>query len=89
MWATDATWWYWWLGLGVVFFLLPLAYGWAYRGWGPWYRWRSRSARVVDRVSSPSPRATGDALRTWAGLVLWIVLLIVLVWPVAVAIWSM
>jgi hypothetical protein len=40
-------------------------------------------------VSSPSPRATGDALRTWAGLVLWIVLIIVLVWPVAVAIWSM
>jgi hypothetical protein len=35
-WCTNG----WWLAFIVVFFQLPLGYGWGYRGWGPWYRLR-------------------------------------------------
>lgn len=53
--------WYWWAWFAIVVFLvlLPLSYGWGYRGWGPPYprsytsRW---GARPVGRASDPPPR---------------------------------
>jgi H+/Cl- antiporter ClcA len=75
MWWYGYGWWWWWLAFIIIFFLLPLGYGWGYRGWGPWYR-----RRPID----------GDIDAGWggAGLLLWIVLFIAIIWLIAAAAWG-
>ena len=76
MWWYGYGWWWWWLAFTLIFFLLPLGYGWGYRGWGPWYRRR----RPVD----------GDIDAGWgaAGIFLWIVLFIAIVWLITAWAWG-
>jgi hypothetical protein len=57
-WYAYGCWWWWMLFL-IILFLLPLGYGWGYRGWGPWYRRRR-----------PGDIGTGWGL---AGVLLWVV----------------
>ena len=72
-------WWFWWWLLFVtVLFLLPLGYGWGYRGWGPPYP--SRSAATRER------RARELAAWGVAADVLWLGLIAALVWLVVVLI---
>lgn len=85
---TGYGWWWWWFAFLVVFFLLPLGYGWGYRGWGPWYRRRGTSER---HVGEPSPAPVEDDLDSgwgWTGVALWIVLLVALFWLVAAVGWG-
>lgn len=53
MWWYSTGWWWWWVLFLLVFFLLPLGYGWGYRGWGPWYR-RRPTTRVTDETTPPA-----------------------------------
>jgi uncharacterized membrane protein YphA (DoxX/SURF4 family) len=72
-------WWYGsrcrWLAFLIIFFLLPLGYGWGYRGWGPWHRQRPTLATI----------ASGEADLGWGpvGLLLWVVVIIAITWPIA------
>lgn len=73
---------YWWL-LWVVWmllFLIPMVYGWFYRGWGPPYPrfvQRRRAQRAVGDVGDFNHLAWG-----WGGDLIWLALLIWMIWVV-------
>lgn len=80
-------WWWWWIGFVLIFFVLPLGYGWGYRGWGPWYRRRRDGTRTranLGRASDGSPDGleSSDVGWGWLGIALWIVLLIAVGWGI-------
>ncbi len=82
MWWYSNGWWWWWLAFLVIFFLIPLGYGWGYRGWGPWYRRRGRR-RAEIRTDLPAGDV-GDEVGWGAlGVFLWIVLILAIIWVVA------
>lgn len=72
-------WWWWWIAFVILFFLLPLAYGWAYRGWGPWFR--RRSGRP-GRPPAEGPEEPGEGIDGWGwiAVALWIVVLLAIIW---------
>ena len=79
MWWYGYGWWWWWVLFLVVFFVLPLGYGWGYRGWGPW--WQRRP---------PVTHVTEDVVQTgWGvvGTILWVVLIIAIIWIIAALAW--
>jgi hypothetical protein len=89
MWWYGGGWWWWWLAFVIFFFLLPLGYGWGYRGWGPWYR-RSSSLRrrrvggdPIEPVSQESDSGWG-----WLGIALWVVLILAIIWPIGAWGWG-
>ena len=57
------TWWWIWLAIVFFLFVLPLAYGWAYRGWGPpyptYYQRRRAGRRGSGAVPGAAPPAAG------------------------------
>jgi len=73
-------WFWWWLAFIAIFFLLPLGYGWGYRGWGPWYRLKAPERRSAAR-DDYAPQGWG-ALAVF----LWLVVIIAAVWLAAVLI---
>lgn len=92
MWWYGAGWWWWWIAFVLIFLLLPLGYGWGYRGWGPWWR---RGPRTRDRAAGEGTAASGrpttrngrnteDVGWGWAGAFVWIVVIIAVVWVIAV-----
>lgn len=66
-------WFVFWMLFVVILLLLPLSYGWGYRGWGPPYprAYRRTPARAEDEV-------------TWGVLadVLWVIAVVALIWLV-------
>lgn len=87
MWWYAYGWWWWWIAFVVIFFLLPLSYGWGYRGWGPWYRRRPGGPRAA-----PPPQGTGnleplDEGWGWLGVALWIILIIAIIWALGAWDW--
>ncbi|HZP87921.1 MAG TPA: hypothetical protein VFB54_13985 [Burkholderiales bacterium] len=83
MWWYSYGWWWWWLLFLLIFFVLPLGYGWGYRGWGPWYRRRVIDSRNVP--AGPTPEPTEDW--GWIAIFLWIILIIAIVWLIAALSW--
>jgi hypothetical protein len=97
MWWYGYGWWWWWIAFVIIFFLLPLGYGWGYRGWGPWYR-----RRRLPPTSSNARTAGDEQLRRelerreleagygwgWGGIVLWIILLFAIAWLIAAWAWG-
>ncbi len=83
MWWYGYGWWWWWVAFVVIFFLLPLGYGWGYRGWGPWYRWRGRSR--LDTGEGLPAGTGGDYGDGWGvlGIFMWLVLILAIIWLVA------
>jgi hypothetical protein len=84
-WWNGSGWWWWWIAFVVIFFLLPLGYGWGYRGWGPWYRRTRRpGVRPTDQAAgtTPAPEIREEG---WGclGIVLWIILIVAILWVVA------
>jgi hypothetical protein len=67
----------------LVFFLLPLGYGWGYRGWGSWYRRRSPNRIASEPTAGPDL----DEGWGWVSSFLWVVLLIALIWIIAAFLW--
>jgi hypothetical protein len=79
-------WWWWWIGFFLIFFVLPLAYGWGYRGWGPWYRRRAgaRTRASQDRSPEGTDRLeSSDIGWGWLGIALWVALFIAIGWAIA------
>ncbi len=93
MWFYGYGWWWWWVLFLIIFFLLPLGYGWGYRGWGPWYR-RRRSPELRDEGLPPAAdrrSPTDPELDTgwgWAAVFLWIVLILAIIWLVVALGWG-
>ena len=85
MWWYSTGWWWWWLLFLVVFFLLPLGYGWGYRGWGPWYR-RGTNTRI-SRGTIPPDEPDLDRGWGWISSFIWVVLLIAIIWIIAALVW--
>jgi len=79
MWWNGYGWWWWWILFVVVFFLLPLGYGWGYRGWGPWYR----------RPPTVTTMGDGTAATGWGalGCLLWLALIVAIIWIFAALGW--
>ena len=55
-----ATWWWIWLAIVFFLFIVPMAYGWGYRGWGPPYPTYYRRRR--QRRATPPPSVPGPAV---------------------------
>lgn len=79
-------WWWWWMLFLLIFFLLPLAYGWGYRGWGPWYR-RRLPARSPDAQLGRTDRDIEEGWG-WIAIFLWIALIIAVLWLIAGLSWG-
>ncbi len=83
-------WWWWWLAFVVIFFLIPLGYGWGYRGWGPWYR-RRRHYTGGPGEGPMGRTGPGDEPDSgWGALaiVLWFVLIVAAIWFIAAWGWG-
>lgn len=90
-WWYGAGWWWWWMAFWVIFFILPLGYGWGYRGWGPWYRRSGRSPRVRPSSTSVGTELTPAEVEAgWGclGIALWIILVIAIFWLIAALGWG-
>jgi hypothetical protein len=85
MWWYSTGWWWWWFVFLIIFFLLPLGYGWGYRGWGPWYRGRS-TGRYNEGSTGPVDSDLDEGWG-WISSFLWVILLIALIWLVAATLW--
>jgi hypothetical protein len=76
-----------WILFVVFLFVVPLGYGWGYRGWGPpypSYYQRRRRAAARDAL------ADADAERQQWGVVadlLWVVVLVAIVWLLIALAW--
>lgn len=89
-------WFWWWLTFVVLLLLIPLAYGWGYRGWGapyPSYYTRANTGYgdpavdpagdpTVDPEVDPELEAEAREAAGWGLLadMLWVVLVVALVW---------
>jgi len=87
-WWSSYGWWWWWWGMLILLFLLPLGYGWGMRGWGPWYRRRPvRREFLPPDGTDPFVTERGGGWG-WLGAFLWVVLVVLVVWLIAVWGWG-
>lgn len=96
MWWYGYGWWWWWAAFLIIFFLLPLGYGWGYRGWGPWYRRRGGAGRGPRR-DLPPPEGQGSLPQEpfrestgwgWGGYFLWLIILVAIIWLIVAWGWG-
>ncbi len=96
MWWYGYGWW-WWVAFVVIFFLIPLGYGWGYRGWGPWYRRRRASGTGGEppgtapgnmRPNAGPPDEDLDYGWGWGGTFLWFIFIIAILWLIAAWGWG-
>lgn len=85
-------WWFWWWLLFVFLFLLiPLSYGWGYRGWGPPSYRRGPRRQPLDPAEEAELREIEReevvAAEGWGvlGLLMWIVMSMAVLWLVIAA----
>jgi hypothetical protein len=74
------SWWSVWMAFMFMLLILPLGYGWGYRGWGPPYpryiqRRRGQRAAVIG-----SPATFNHHSWSWGGDFVWMVLVIGVFW---------
>ncbi len=85
-------WIWWWLLFVLIFLLLPLGYGWCYRGWGPpHYRRPGRpltpaEAEQLQRKTIAEEQAEAEGWG-WIALALWFLFAVAVVWLVLALIW--
>ena len=94
--AASGGWWWWWIAVVVLLLLIPLGYGWGYRGYGaPRFPARRRAAMRggVGPGAGVPERGTGAAVDDpgdpWGplGVFIWVILLIVIAWLIVLWIW--
>lgn len=81
------SWWWMWMVVMVLFWMLPMGYGWGYRGWGPPYpRYIQRRRGALAATSGGS--ATFNH-HSWGlgGDFVWVVLFFGVLWAVASLWW--
>lgn len=91
MWWYGYGWWWWWVAFVVIFFAIPLGYGWGYRGWGPWYRRGHSTGTPREEPPPGTPINTTDEYDTgwgWGGIFLWLILIIAIAWLIAAWGWG-
>lgn len=74
-----------WLVFMLMFLVVPLGYGWGYRGWGmayPRYVQRRRALRASDDPGQRAHLAWGRA-----GDLLWLGLFIAFIWALSAFVW--
>jgi hypothetical protein len=81
------SWWFVWMGVMLLLLVMPMGYGWGYRGWGPPYpsyiqRRRGRQAAAVGDASTFNHQSWG-----WGGDLMWGVLLVGLFWAASAYWW--
>lgn len=79
-------WWYLWLAFFLLVVMMPVGYGWGYRGWGPPYP-RYVQNRRMRRASAVGPSGRNHTAWGWRGDFLWLLLFLAMgwfVWLVAV-----
>jgi len=81
-----STWWVLWLIFMFMFLLMPVGYGWGYRGWGPPYPRYIQRRRGLRAVSMGDPRGSYHQSWGWGGDLVWMVFTIGLFW-VLFALW--
>jgi hypothetical protein len=79
----NSDWWMWVLFLGL--FMLPAAYGWRVRSWGPplpsyLQRRRAERATAAGPVDTSNAAAFDHHAWGWGGDVLWIMLIAWIMW---------
>lgn len=82
-----SSWWWMWIVVMVLFWMLPMGYGWGYRGWGPPYpRYiqRRRGARAAASGGSPTFNHHSWG---WGGDFVWVVLFVGAIWAVSSLWW--
>ena len=69
----------------LIFFFIPLGYGWGHRGWGPWYRRRPYYRRDLRERERGMREQVPPEDIGWGGgaIVLWFVLFISILWLIA------
>jgi hypothetical protein len=86
MWWYGYGWWWWWIAFLIIFFLIPVGYGWGYRGWGPWYGHRRTDVpRAAERAAAEE--AAAEAGWGMLGCFVWIILIIAILWLIAALAW--
>jgi hypothetical protein len=86
----EIMWWfYWWLLFVIVLFLVPVGYGWGYRGWGPPYPYPYRRTRLRTEATPMAEQRQGATYGAerhvpagwgWGADVEWLILIIAVVW---------
>jgi len=85
--AVSMVWILWWFLFVALFLMVPLGYGWGYRGWGPpYYRRPGRpvddvEAEAIRRQTIVEQRAEAESWG-WIALVFWILFAVAIVWLV-------
>jgi hypothetical protein len=74
----TSSWWFVWFGTLLLLFVLPVGYGWHYKGWGKPYAWttprrRGLHASVYGNAWLAPQGNRGN--RGWGGDFIWVVLL--------------
>ena len=74
------SWWWLWIVFIVLFALMPIGYGWGYRGWGapyPRFYQRRRHARYANDTSRAgfNHHAWG-----WGGDFIWLMVMVAIIW---------
>ena len=85
--AWLSTWWLWWAIFMFAFLVLPMGYGWGYRGWGapyPRYVQRRRGQRAIAVTSS---RSFNHHSWGWGGDFVWIAMVVGVLWAVSAYGW--
>lgn len=88
--AANGSWWWWWIAVVVILFLIPLGYGWGYRGYGaPRVPRRRRPVRRGEAGTSVPVRDVPGNEDPWGplGTFIWVILVIVVVWLIVLWIW--
>lgn len=76
-----------WMILMLLFWVLPMGYGWGYRGWGPPYpRYIQRRREAHAAASDGSPTFNHQAWG-WGGDFVWLVVLVGAFWVAASLFW--
>ena len=81
------TWWMLWMVFMLILWVVPMGYGWGYRGWGPpypTYLQRRRSDALAARgMAGPYKHESWG----WGGDFLWVMFFVAMIWVVSAMWW--
>ena len=80
------SWWFLWMML-MFAFVLPLGYGWGYRGWGPPYPRYMQRRRAQRAATLGGPGMFNHTSWGIGGDVVWMLLLVAIFWGGAIFWW--
>ncbi len=76
-----------WMTFMFLLLVLPLGYGWSYRGWGPPYPTYIQKRRAQRAAAGAGPTDFNHHSWKWRGDFVWMVLLIGIFWAAWAILW--